>query len=105
MRNIYIRAGFKDIRAMAKSLVPALEVEIEFSISKSTPGEMIQVPDAAQGIILDHVQGFLFWNTAGDTDWLRSYLATVCLAPRGTRKCCETTNRRRTVLSSFRSAI
>ena len=75
LRNIYIRAGFKDLRVAAKSYVPALELDVELTMSKSTPGEMLQVPDGTQSLTFDSAQGYLFWHVEGKGDWTHGFLA------------------------------
>ena len=75
MRNVYIRAGFKDLRVVTKSLVPALELEVEITMSKSTPGEMLQIPEGAQSICIASIQGYLFWHGPAHADWTSGFIA------------------------------
>ncbi len=71
----FLRASFKDLRPLSNSLVPALELEIEMTLAKATPGASLPLPDNYQQVWVDAVQGFLFWGLpTGDV--ASGYLAT-----------------------------
>src|SRR2546422_10847271 len=63
----FIRAAFKELRALRDSIVPALELEFEITLSRAGPGEALPLPDNYLQVWIPAIQGFLFWSpTAGD---------------------------------------
>jgi hypothetical protein len=75
----FIRAAFKDLRPLRDAIVPALELEVEVSLSKGGPGESFPLPDNYTQVWLTAAEGYLFWNTGGDIG--SGYLATGFPAP------------------------
>ena len=60
MKNLYLRAEFRGVSAVAMAVAPALEVELAFLCSRTGSGQSFTLPDEVDGFYLSQVVGTLF---------------------------------------------
>lgn len=68
MTNAIIRADFRDIRPKPKAVVPTLEIEVAFTLSKTGDGPNFDVADAGR-LTITGVVPSLYWRESGEGDW------------------------------------
>ncbi len=81
MRNLYLRAEFKEARARENAVVPTLEVDVVLYASRTGGGQSFTLPQEVTGFSVDRIVGSLFLRQTGNSDMIAGFIGFGHLAP------------------------
>ncbi len=74
MPDAYLKADFKDIHTKPKAVVPTLEIEAAFTLSKTGDGVSLNISETT-GLTVTGIVPSLYWREGAEGDWTARLVA------------------------------